>query len=328
MKGEVEGGSCREKRVSIEKSMRTLKRKVFRREVISSCKMDATSLQKKTVVELREMCKVLHLRGYSKLKKAELVEMLTEAKADDPLEGLSQLKIDDTVKAVRVPARSPIRVERNTLSGGNPTPRSPVASGRVISEVSLKPLQQAQVSASSDSSAPSVPDKLAFYSKSKSTLPGKGTNEHVSNPSLYSTLASIKDWRKILSNFHVCPFEYQDRTWNSIEHVFQGLKIAIADPDKAEYFTIDSGHSIGQGDGLEARKHRKLVTLTPQQLKTWNLEKNDVMFESALEKYRVCEEALEVLLATGDAELWHIVSRGQPVRFEHLERVRRMLREE
>ena len=293
--------------------------------------MEATSLQKKTVAELREVCKVLHLRGYSKLKKAELIEMLTASEADNTLEGLSQLKIDDTVKAVRLPPRSPIRVERNNLSGGNPTPRSPVASGRVISEVSAKPSQvqvSASASASASASTSSTPDKLYFFSKSKSTLPGKGTNEHVSNPSHYSTLASIKDWRKILSNFHVCPFEYQERTWNSIEHVFQGLKIAIADPDKAEYFTMDSGHSIGQGDGLEVRKHRKLVTLTPQQLKTWSLEKDDVVFESALEKYRVCEEALEVLLATRDAELWHIVSRGQPVRFEHLERVRRMLREE
>ena len=46
------------------------------------------------------------------------------------------------------------------------------------------------------------------------------------------------------------------------------------------------------------------------------------MFEAAIEKYKACEEARIVLKATKDAELWHIVSRSKPVRFEHLEIIR------
>jgi hypothetical protein len=49
------------------------------------------------------------------------------------------------------------------------------------------------------------------------------------------------------------------------------------------------------------------------------------MYESALEKYKECEEARMELKETNQAQLWHIVSRGKPVRFEHLEKIRNTL---
>jgi predicted NAD-dependent protein-ADP-ribosyltransferase YbiA (DUF1768 family) len=82
-----------------------------------------------------------------------------------------------------------------------------------------------------------VNDKLYFYSKSCDMLPGKGANESVG--SLYSDLAQIKDWRKILSNFHLCPFTYERHKYNTIEHVFQAKKIELADKEKAYWFTLD-----------------------------------------------------------------------------------------
>jgi hypothetical protein len=97
-------------------------------------------------------------------------------------------------------------------------------------------------------------DKLFFYSKSRNVVSGKGTNEFVEVLSLYAELAAIKDWRKVLSNFHVCPFVYEGYTYKTIEHVFQAKKIELADKEKALWFTIESGHPIGQGDGDVARK--------------------------------------------------------------------------
>ena len=62
-------------------------------------------------------------------------------------------------------------------------------------------------------------DRLYFYSKSADKKPGQGANEVVSGD--YTELAKIKDWRKVLSNFHYCPFVFEGKTYNTIEHVFQ-----------------------------------------------------------------------------------------------------------
>ena len=46
-------------------------------------------------------------------------------------------------------------------------------------------------------------DKLYFHSKSKDSVPGKGVNEIVKDLKVYEELQKIKDWRKVLSNFHI-----------------------------------------------------------------------------------------------------------------------------
>jgi predicted NAD-dependent protein-ADP-ribosyltransferase YbiA (DUF1768 family) len=167
--------------------------------------------------------------------------------------------------------------------------------------------------------------KLAFYSKSRDYPAGSGPQEYIVDITKYNfkELNNIRDWRKILSNFHVYPFKYTDGyTYNSIEHVFQAMKIALVDPEKALLFTVESGDDIGVGDGAIAQKNRKLVKLDKNHLYQWDKIKANVMRTAAECKYAQCEEAQKVLIATGDAELWHIVSRSSPVRFEHLEKIR------
>lgn len=168
-------------------------------------------------------------------------------------------------------------------------------------------------------------DKLYFYSKSKNALPGGGCNEYVSDINLYETLAQYPGFRKVLSNFHVAPFKYNGYTYNSIEHVFQAMKIALVDKEKAYFFTVESGHEIGLGAGSIAQKNRKLVMLSKDDLKSWSSIKNDIMKAAASEKYKTHPEALKILRATNDAELWHIVTRSKPERFLHLEDIRREL---
>ena len=168
-------------------------------------------------------------------------------------------------------------------------------------------------------------DKLFFYSKSKDAPVGKGANEFVESPTDYEKLGKIKDWRKVLSNFHVSEFEYNGYTYRSIEHVFQAMKIAIADPEKALLFTVESGNAIGLGDGGVAQKNRKLVKLSDSQLLKWEFMKDQVMEDAAIEKYKASSEARKVLKGTKDAELWHVVMRSKPFRFTHLERIRKNL---
>lgn len=165
-------------------------------------------------------------------------------------------------------------------------------------------------------------DSLYFYSKSADKYPGKGKNEIVSDPLIYKELSEIKDWRKVLSNFHFSPFEFEGKTYNTIEHVFQSKKIELVSPEKAYYFTLESGHEIGKGDGLLAQKNRKLVLLKGDNLLKWFQISNEIMEKAAIAKYSQCLFAKNVLNLTGNSELWHIVSRKKPVRFKHLEIIR------
>jgi ribA/ribD-fused uncharacterized protein len=168
-------------------------------------------------------------------------------------------------------------------------------------------------------------DRFYFYSKSRDAKPGKGTNEYVHDSSVYEKLGKIKDWRKVLSNFHLYPFEYEGYTYNTIEHVFQAKKIELVDAEKALWFTLESGHEIGQGDGEVARKNRKLVTLNQDELREWGKIKDQIMFEAEVHKYKSCVLARHVLEETKNAELWHVVPRSKPIRFIHLEIIREKL---
>ena len=187
----------------------------------------------------------------------------------------------------------------------------------------------------SEQTATAERDRFLFYSGSKDTYPGEQVagrkqQEFVNNPNDYKKLSKIKDWRKILSNFHVCPFKYT--TWygtevmfNSIEHGFQSEKIALEDKTKAYSFTLNSDSSLGSSDGATAQKHRKMVMLSDSNIKKWGVMSQDIMESLAKAKYKQCKDAAEVLKMTGNAELWHVVMRKGITRFDHLERIRKSL---
>ncbi len=171
-----------------------------------------------------------------------------------------------------------------------------------------------------------MPDKLVFYSGSAHVYPGMGTREHVADPATYNELSKIYDWRRVLSNFYHCPFIYDGRTYNTVEHAFQAAKIKLADPHKAEWFSIESRHKIGNGDGLVARRHRKLVILNKEQISAWNIIKRRVMYHILHQKFADCASCRPVLLATGNAELWHAGPHIKPVRTTDLETIRDVIK--
>ena len=165
-------------------------------------------------------------------------------------------------------------------------------------------------------------DKLCYYSKSKNVNAGRGANEFVNDPAIYSELNKIDNWRKKLSNFYTEPFIYEGKRYNSVEHAFQSYKIALVSKEKAEYFTLDSNHPIGQGDGSVAQKNRKLVVLDNEQLKTWDGIKHDLMKNISLQRILQSDIYKNILLMTGKAELWHVVVRKGIVRNKYLEELR------
>jgi predicted NAD-dependent protein-ADP-ribosyltransferase YbiA (DUF1768 family) len=170
-------------------------------------------------------------------------------------------------------------------------------------------------------------DKLIFYSSSKDNEIGKNKNEFINNSEEYQELNKIKNFRRYLSNFHVYEFKYNVHSYRTIEHAFQGAKINLANKDEGFKFTIDSNDEIGLGDGKIARKNRKLVHLNKEQVVEWNNIKNNIMYEIVLEKFKVCNECLDILIKTKNCQLWHTFPRMKyPIRCYYLEKVREDLR--
>jgi ribA/ribD-fused uncharacterized protein len=169
-------------------------------------------------------------------------------------------------------------------------------------------------------------DKLFYYSKSANKQAGKGVNEFVSNLNKYDELNKIKDWRKMLSNFYVSEFTYNDKTYYTAEHAFQAKKIEIVDANKANFFCIESGNIIGTTkDGNIARKNRKLVILDDENIKIWNEIKHNIMKEILICKFTQNNELGNVLLLTKNAILLH-GAKGIPISRQYdLEEVRNYL---
>ena len=177
-------------------------------------------------------------------------------------------------------------------------------------------------------------DTLVFRSNSADKAPGKGVHEFVANVADYAELAAIKNFRRYLSNFDSSvTFTWQgqfDRpyTFRSIEHAFHAAKIHLANPTEALKFNVESGHPIGAGDGEVARRHRKLVKLTEEQLAVWDSQAWDITASVATAKFTQNQTSTpsRVLKATGGAKLVHLATaRGKPselIQFTHLENIR------
>ena len=148
-------------------------------------------------------------------------------------------------------------------------------------------------------------DQLFYYIKSADKLVEKGTNEIEVDYNIYKELNKIKDWQKILSNFYVGEFAYDDKIYNSVEHAFQAKKIELVDKDKAYWFCKNSGHVIGIGLGLTARKNRKLVILTSDDLQRWDDIKHKVMEDILFAKFTQVPIGKQVLVLTQNAILLH-----------------------
>jgi predicted NAD-dependent protein-ADP-ribosyltransferase YbiA (DUF1768 family) len=171
-------------------------------------------------------------------------------------------------------------------------------------------------------------DKIRFFSGSRHARALRGIGEiDTTDGRGYRELDKHKDWRRVLSNFHLHPFKYGMFTYRSIEHAFQSMKfLTCGEKDAAFKFTMESGHDICRGDGKVARANRKLVLLNADQLAKWDAISFETMGKIAEAKYASDSYAREILRLTGRAQLWHAGLRGAPdVRFTHLERIRESL---
>lgn len=179
-----------------------------------------------------------------------------------------------------------------------------------------------------------------FYSKSSGkSPPGKGAGEKVqeNDTQLYEKLLGIPNWRRILSNFWIAPFDLDGHRWQSVEHFYHASKFKQGNPDFYLSFTIDQGEgqlpkepAMAKGVGGVTGKF-KGKQIRPSHVVMdrdfFSSGKNKIEMERAQQaKYEQNPLAKRVLLATKNAKLQHFVRGGSAIVFYDTMRVREKLR--
>jgi hypothetical protein len=145
-------------------------------------------------------------------------------------------------------------------------------------------------------------DVFQFYSSSASAPPpGKGKGESVADPKKYSELKALEGWRRILDSSSETPFVWKGLTWKTAEHAYRAWHLETKNP--AVFLAYSQG---------------EIPKASP-------IPNEAVLKEILHEKFTQNPKAKEVLLATGDAELW-FSRQSQKVHWTWLEEIREDLK--
>lgn len=178
-------------------------------------------------------------------------------------------------------------------------------------------------------------DVFKFNKRSKDDIPGKGKaggGETVADPTMYEELASIPNWRRVLSNMYVKPnvdgeteplFELDNHKWASVEHWYHANKYKYKIDSNEKYKNFYLGFTLGSNseyckDPVKAlRVGGKRGTLNNKAFRPKDIVmdpnfeeiKASVMKDGQRAKYNQDALSKKVLLATKSAKLVHIVNR-------------------
>jgi DNA-directed RNA polymerase subunit M/transcription elongation factor TFIIS len=139
-----------------------------------------------------------------------------------------------------------------------------------------------------------------LYIKGSSTNLTKTAGDTVIDKSAYADLVKISDWRVILSDAAVGPFQWRGKQWKTAEHAIQ----ASSDKEQYDKLSLNSGSPLALG------------ILPPSKADP----SADVLADIWQAKFTQDEKARRTLALTGDAQLWGM--RGKKVRWTALETIR------
>lgn len=193
-------------------------------------------------------------------------------------------------------------------------------------------------------------DKFQFWTNSSDKEPGKGTGEYVHSVKEYRDLITIKDWRKMLSNFYYSPFVLDGKTWATFEHFYQASKFRdLHNKDNFNYyetFSLESNSPWSKDPqkawmaGQAGKTNSKGIIPTKKiddvilpkkvkMIKNFNSDRisKKAMTIAFLAKFSQNENLKNALLHTNNAELWHYRTRGRSSEYwDHLMSVRNCIR--
>ena len=90
----------------------------------------------------------------------------------------------------------------------------------------------------------------------KKAKPGKGSNEKIpiSKEKNFIKLHKIDNWRRILDDSHIQPFELDNLKWNSVLHYYNASKYKKGFPHYYKSFSLDSNTTLSQDVKLAKEK--------------------------------------------------------------------------
>ena len=173
-------------------------------------------------------------------------------------------------------------------------------------------------------------DVLFYFSKSKDVYPGTGVNEHADGN--YDELSRIPNWRHMLSNFYISPFELDGETWGSVEHYYHSQKFKNTNPKFMKQFTWHSGSEFSRdamaaksAGGRSGGKYRHKSILADEDFFASDAQTR-AFTRSMFSKFTQNPLLTRTLLETKNAELWH-GTRGVPKhRVRTLENIRECIK--
>jgi DNA-directed RNA polymerase subunit M/transcription elongation factor TFIIS len=143
---------------------------------------------------------------------------------------------------------------------------------------------------------------VLYISSNKSQTLTKAAGDVVADKSQYADLVKIPDWRLILSDAGVSPFQWKGKQWKTAEHAMQASAFG-EDSEEFQAYALNSGS--GAARGTVAKNY------TPT---------DEVADEILKAKFRN-EKPSEILALTGKAQLW-TAQKGKKVRWTALEAIR------
>jgi hypothetical protein len=132
---------------------------------------------------------------------------------------------------------------------------------------------------------------LVFYSKSADKKPGYGSGESLDPNDDFTELSKIKNWRKILSNFHYDPFIWNNKKWSCIEEAFQAAKFGPENYDSFQKAVRKNSLNLEEDCGMVSQKLRKWRILNGLQLDNWNKNSRKIMKSISEAKYKTSDIA-------------------------------------
>jgi hypothetical protein len=181
-------------------------------------------------------------------------------------------------------------------------------------------------------------DVFMFYINSSNKFyPGFGKGEKIKQTHInqYLELSKIDNWRQKLSNQWVSEFKLNGLRWLSVEHYYQASKFKNKNYAYYLQFSLDSGsdlskdpimaHGAGSKNG---RVNGKLFRNKEIKIDDdfFNGRSEEEMFKGQYSKFIQNKDMKEILLKTGNSQLFHYrIKKKTPIFFKGLVYIRYLL---